>query len=205
MEDVEGRHRQREQLIQVGIDEPWMIRLARIEAAIYPDQFDLELPELSYIVLGSFEDVGEARLFSAAMAEKIGISSSVRSIELNGQIRQHVLIGPYYGVDETQPARRLAMDAGIADPWILPESRIFSTAGPDPNEIDELLTGSDEGVNEPTVTDARPRQRQRDLQQEETAGYSFATLRRRTGPLLFEGKEASKKKNACQSGAANLP
>lgn len=207
MEDAEGQQRQRAQLSSVGIEKPWLIRLDYLETMIYADYYDVELSPLKYIVLGSYEDRSEAELFATAMDEKIGLTSSIRSVEVNGKIYQRVLIGPYYSVDETQYTRRLVMDAGIEDSWILTESSTESSAessnhaSPDGKGV---LKKNDR-LMESTTTDLRAAQKQRDRPPKKPSDYSFSTLRPRTESNQFKATVDVKRKNSHQSGPLKPP
>jgi len=193
VDDAEGRQQQQIRLSIAGIDQPWTIRLDPLEIAVFPDYFDTEQSPLIYIVLGSFKDPAEAQSFATEMEEKIGIISAFRSVELDGQIFQRVLIGPYYSVDETQYTRRLVMDEGIDEPWILTESSHYSTVDPNANrtddQVDEPSANDDLVVHESAITD---KQEQPRLQKQ--GSYSFATLKPRTKPFLIT-LPAEKKKD----------
>ena len=186
VEDGEDRQRQRTQLSNIVSHELWGVRLNPGEVTIQ----DMEQSDLVYIVLGSFEDVGEARQFSATIAEKTGFSAAVRPVEANGEMLQRVLLGPYYDVDETEFTRRLVMDAGVDDPWILTESSDYLFPSPDAGVFDELVTRAAERLTEtatsavqrpdtvlkPPDTDAKPP----DPQQQKRPAYNFATLKPRS-------------------------
>ena len=149
-EDAPGRERQRAQLNSVGIDKPWTMRLDVAEAMIYPGYADVAQTDVWYLVLASFTDSAEARLFADSTDGKIGLSSSIRTVELNGLIYHRVLMGPYYRVEDAQFTRQMVMDAKIDGAWILTESS-DSTAGRYADLFDELVTESTAALNEAPI------------------------------------------------------
>ncbi len=221
-EDAPGRERQRAQLNSVGIDKPWTMRLDVAEAMIYPGYADVAQTDVWYLVLASFTDSAEARLFADSTDGKIGLSSSIRTVELNGLIYHRVLMGPYYRVEDAQFTRQMVMDAKIDGAWILTESS-DSTAGRYADLFDELVTESTAALNEAPIAlneapsdeapamdkdapafDVELRQEQRDLPEQNESGYNFATLKRRTEPFPFKAPGSSKKKNTQPNGPVIL-
>lgn len=202
-QDVERRQRQRQQLKSIGIDKPWMIRLDPTGAFIHAGYSDVEQTDLWYVILGSLKDSSEARLFADAVDVKIGLSSSIRVVEMDGQLYHRVLIGPYYREGDAQFTRQMVLDANIDDPWILTESNDNSSAGRAARWAEELLTRSSERLNEAT-TAAVILPPGRDLPQQEPSDYTFATLKRGSKPL-FEAPGKAKKKYTRQNGPAISP
>lgn len=203
-QDVEHRQRQQKQLNGIGIDKPWMIRLDPTGPFIYADYSDVEQSNLWYVILGSLKDSSEARLFADAVDVKIGLSSSIRVVEVDGELHHRVLIGPYYREGDAQFTRQMVVDANIDDPWILTESNDNLSAVRVAKGAEELVTRSAERLNEASAAAVIPPQG-RDLPQQKPSDYTFATLKRGSKPFLFEAPGEAKKKKPRQNGAAISP
>lgn len=193
-QDVENRQRQQKQLNSIGIDKLWMVRLDSTGSFIHADYTDVEQTNLWYVILGSLKDSSDARLFADAVDVKIGLSSSIRVVEVDGQFYHRVLIGPYYREGDARFTRQMVVDANIDDSWILIESNSNSSAGRAAKGAEELVTRSAERLNEATAAAVKPPQGQTDLPQQKRADYTFATLKRGSRPFLFEAPGKAKKK-----------
>jgi|TARA_B100000315_G_scaffold232217_1_gene244254 hypothetical protein len=204
-EDDEERMSQQLQLNNAGIERPWTTLLDMAEAITYPGYADVEESGLFYVILVSLTDSSEAQLFADSASEKIGLSTSVSSAEVNGQIYHRVLLGPYYREEDAEFTKQMVMDEKVGDPWILAEDNDYSIADQFTSRADELLKESVGKIDEPTTTDVKPLQTVTSPVQKKSAGYNFATLKRRAEPFPFTASGALKKKNAEESGPATSP